>query len=174
MDKQSLAGLPKFFNFSAGKFPSISPLACFASWLLGCWSTPGAPPPPYMYLVMSQISVHAAAFACFAFFAACGRSRFCVNNCRVNTSCTVSNKAVRKQKAFLSKGGEEVDDRKRKYNSMTTSDVRRKKMKYGVYVSLVFVVRRCLMCVYLFVSYIYSSRVIFYLFFFSSISRNRM
>lgn len=33
--------------------------------------------------------------------------------------------AVKKQKAFLSKGGEEVDDRKRKYNSMTSSEVRR-------------------------------------------------
>ena len=34
---------------------------------------------------------------------------------------------MKKQKAFLSKGGEEVDDRKRKYNSMTSSEVREKK-----------------------------------------------
>lgn len=37
--------------------------------------------------------------------------------------------AVKKQKAFLSKGGEEVDDRKRKYNSMTSSDVRERRKK---------------------------------------------
>lgn len=36
---------------------------------------------------------------------------------------TNTTQAVKKQKAFLSKGGGEVDDRKRKYNSMTSSDV---------------------------------------------------
>eukprot|EP00903_Cladosiphon_okamuranus_P019680 g18086.t1 len=37
--------------------------------------------------------------------------------------------AVKKQKAFLSKGGEEVDDRKRKYNSMTSTDVTKEDME---------------------------------------------
>ncbi|CAM9162421.1 unnamed protein product [Ectocarpus sp. 4 AP-2014] len=37
--------------------------------------------------------------------------------------------AVKKQKAFLSKGGGEVDDRKRKYNSMTSSDVTKEDME---------------------------------------------
>lgn len=32
--------------------------------------------------------------------------------------------ALKKQKAFLSGGGEEKDDRKRKYNSMTSTEVR--------------------------------------------------
>lgn len=31
--------------------------------------------------------------------------------------------AIKKQKAFLSKGEEEKDDRKRKYNSMTSTEV---------------------------------------------------
>ncbi|CAM9812327.1 unnamed protein product, partial [Laminaria digitata] len=37
--------------------------------------------------------------------------------------------ALKKQQAFLSKGGEEKDDRKRKYNSMTSSDVTKEDME---------------------------------------------
>ncbi len=36
---------------------------------------------------------------------------------------------MKKQKAFLRKGGDEVDDRKRKYNSMTSSDVTKEDME---------------------------------------------